>query len=264
MHKIDIDIVILSYCTTETIYNMNTDCIESLNVSEEDFTFNIIIIESNKNFYDTFKKYQYSNVSVIIPEEKFNYNRFMNIGIQMSKNEFVGMCNNDLIFEKHWFTAIYNVSKIKPDILSFGVVNPGFNDPPLKVEKKYLLGYEMRKNIVGNCIIVKRRIFEIIGMLDEQFDYYFQDEDFGMTIRKYHIKNAWVLDSKVLHLGAMSSKINTDFAYFNRLSIDSPKYHKKWGSQRTIAWKNRIVSALQFFKLNHRRLQKFIYGNFNY
>jgi len=259
-----VDIIILSYCYNRDIYQMNMNCLQSLFDSESDFEFKVTIIESNKKFHSEFENYPFINIEILIPVEKFHFNKFLNIGIRHTKNRFIALCNNDLVFAPKWFTAIHRVSLLNSNILSFCPVNPGYNEPNDKPKSGYILGHTMRKEIVGNCILVKREVFDVIGLLDENFEYYLQDDDYGMCLRQFSIQHALVTDCLVHHIFSQSSKDFPEFHFDVRIEKDRQVFHKKWGSQRTIAWKNRIVSALQFFKLNHRRLQKFIYGNFNY
>src|SRR5476649_1250128 len=51
----------------------------------KNIAFNIVVIESNKNL----APYQYTGTKTIYPDVKFGYNKYMNIGIQMTHNEYI-------------------------------------------------------------------------------------------------------------------------------------------------------------------------------
>ena len=75
--SVTVDVIILSYCNDEECFRINYNCINSLLASEEAFSFNIIIIESNKHFTNMGYHYHFPNVRVIIPSTDFNFNRFL-------------------------------------------------------------------------------------------------------------------------------------------------------------------------------------------
>ncbi len=86
-----IDVIILSYAKTDSIIDMNNNCINSLNSSSNTHKFNIVLIEteSTKEY-----KYEQENVKIIQPKVEFNYNKFLNIGFKECKNDWVLISNN--------------------------------------------------------------------------------------------------------------------------------------------------------------------------
>ena len=81
-----IDVIILSYAKNDSIIKMNNDCIDSLNSSSDQHTFNIFLVETESS-----KEYKYpqENVTVIQPGIEFNYNKFLNIGLKECKNDWI-------------------------------------------------------------------------------------------------------------------------------------------------------------------------------
>ena len=105
----NIDIIILSYAKTDELKQITLDCVESLLSSEKsgNIVFEALVIESNKKM----SPYQYPGTKTIYPDEVFGYNKYMNIGINMTHNAYVCMCNNDLIFHEGWATEILKAFK---------------------------------------------------------------------------------------------------------------------------------------------------------
>ena len=256
--------IFLSYTNSKEIHQMNLDCIDSLLKSEkfdDTFPLQIIFIESNKNYFE--QNYHLpDNVEVIVPNEEFNFHRFLNIGIDKSNYNFIALCNNDLLFHKHWFTEILAISEQHSNILSY---SPAALNEQWKGD--YKLGYHIRSHIKGWCIVVKKELFKHIGKLDEAFDFYYADDDYGMTLKKHKLKHAVVSKSIVNHLGGVNTETsknegNKHFALITNKYPNLPKYlytegynwilkneklldghlkfHQKWGSPRWIAFRERL------------------------
>jgi len=102
-----VDIIILSYTTPEMYIHLRDKAIATLLESEPFVTFNIILVESNKE-----SNYSYQdNVTVIYPEGDFNYNKSVMVGITLCsiKSQWVAICNNDIDFANGWFTEMMKV-----------------------------------------------------------------------------------------------------------------------------------------------------------
>ncbi len=267
---VELSVVILSYNNAASIYKMNLECIESLIQSQtwENNSLEIILIESNANH--SFQEQPYpAYVKVIQPNIKFNFHQFLNIGIQNAKGSFIALCNNDIIFYKNWFNAINQINISNKDILSF---SPSAPDEIWNHKDNFAIGYQIRTHIKGWCIVAKKKLFDIIGKLDETFDFYYADDDYGMTLQKHRIKHALVRDSVVKHFGGANtsssstetgSKFNShqqlpkhfkgkklpSYLYSEgyrwilkneKLIEDHLKFHKKWGSPQWISLKNKL------------------------
>ncbi len=82
-----VDIIILSNCINSEIYQMNLNCLDSLFRSETEFNFNVLLFESNKNFNELEMSYStFPKVKVIIPDEPFHFNKYLNKGITLTQN----------------------------------------------------------------------------------------------------------------------------------------------------------------------------------
>lgn len=278
-----LSVVILSYSLDKTIFDMNVDCINSLLASENwsDKNLEIILIESNKACtyeYDT-------RVTKIIPQEAFNFHRFLNIGVEQSNNEFVALCNNDIIFNKNWFTEILKVSEKNKDFLCFSPIDRNYTSMSYEqfpAEKDFYIGWDNKYHYAAWCMVWKRKVFDIIGKLDETFNFYSADDDELMTMRKYAIDNVLVPKSEVIHLSQVVTK-KVDEKNSPRI-IDKEKYplsekeiqrglswlwddvrfyeayfkmQNKWGNERMIRRINRFLDAFPF--LRKRIITKFLY-----
>jgi len=258
---------------------MTSNCINSLMDSEqeEDVSFEVILIESNAQIHETNFSYPHF-VKMLIPTEKFNFHQYLNIGIKESSGEMIALCNNDLLFEKQWMTAILKVKSQHSDILSFSPID--YNSQDIQKEQfnrssqEYILGYNIRTHIAGWCLILNKELIDKVGLLDERFPFYYADNDYAMTLRKHSVKHALVLNSEVHHLEGMSTnkKKEKEFDYRKNGYINLPKYlftegyswilrrqtlldghltfHQKWGSPRSLSIKNKLSGLLSKAKLD--------------
>lgn len=263
--------IILAMTATEELFNMTSICINSLMTSESATDMEIIIVESNKNYLNS--KFKYPEfVTVIIPDASFNFHKFLNIGIKGSSGEYIALCNNDLIFYNHWFSEILKVINHNPSIKSFSPCGK-IND--YSFTNTFELGYKVRTHVMGWCIVADREVFSQIGFLDETFDFWYADNDYAMTLKKYNIKHALVRTSKVEHLEKeqrrkkikgvdklyeifqSTSDVNLgnlpQYVYTDEYKwlledkkglIDHLKFHKKWGSPNLLYRKNRVADIL--------------------
>ena len=196
-----LSVVISSYAIDNDIYEMNCQCIDSLVNSERwgRDELEILLIESNKN--DT---YLYPDfVSVIIPNESFNFHRFLNIGLAESTGDYIAFCNNDIIFQKGWWSAIKKVKQRHPKFMCFSPIDrsyPMMTEQEMPSTKDFYIGWENKRHFAAWCFVWERIVFDIIGKFDETFDFYSADDDELMTLRKYSIPNVIVTASNVKHL----------------------------------------------------------------
>jgi GT2 family glycosyltransferase len=232
LKNIKVDIIILSYANTDELKQTTLNCIESLFASEPagEIIFETLVIESNKGL----QPYQYPGTKTIYPDVPFGYNKYMNIGISMTNNPYVCLCNNDLIFHFNWASELIAVFNKFPELESANPYCDRFNyvdrirtgDNIMRRDKNL----HINGILTGWCIFVKRSIFNKIGLLDEQFNFWYADNDYDMTLRKYGIKHALVKSSLVSHLGRQSHDELLDKKHeltTGQWSVFEKKWHRK-------------------------------------
>lgn len=224
-----LSVIILSYAIDEEVYRMNCRAIESLFASEEweltnegineltnereisnlqspisKSSLDVLLIESNRE-----AKYTYnSRVRVLVPDEKFGFHRFFNIGLDHTSGEYVAFCNNDIVFEKGWWSEIMKVKTQHPKFMCFSPVDSSY---PMMAEeiakgKEYVIGWENKRHFAAWCFVWERKVFKTIWRFDETFDFYAADDDELLTLRKYAIPNVLVTGSEVKHLSQVVTK----------------------------------------------------------
>lgn len=231
---VKIDIIILSYAKNVYLKSLTEQTIKTLLSSENPakIQFEILVIESEKSLYP----FQFKHSKTIYPKEKFGFNKYLNIGIVSTSNKFVCLCNNDLIFHKHWASEILAAMKQNKEILSVTPYCKNYHQSKgftaFAVPQEGYFGV-----FTGWCIFVKRTIFNKIGKLDEKLIFWYCDNDYVQLLLKYKIKNMLISTSFITHLGSESLK-DTDKKTFDQLTLLPQIYYNyKWNHQLFLRYK---------------------------
>lgn len=235
MDPIHIDIIILSYAKDEALKETTEQAIQSLMASEDNHAviFDILVLESNR----TLAPFQFSHSKTIYPEVPFGFNRYLNIGIKQTKNRYICLCNNDLIFHPNWASIILNVFEKNPQLYSANPYCDEFNYDKLIVSADEDIIFrsknpEFTGGLTGWCIFVRRDLFDTIGLLDEQFEFWYADNDYDLTLKKHHIEHALIKSSKVSHVSGVSHDLLDNKK--NEMTFgQQQKFEKKWRKKFT-------------------------------
>jgi GT2 family glycosyltransferase len=223
--KVPIDIIILSYAKTDLLKGLTIKTIKSVLESENPacIQFNILVIESNKKL----KPYIFEHAATIYPRSKFGFHKYLNLGISLTSSPYLCLCNNDLIFHQNWASEIVSAMKKDPSLLSASPYCPDYhNEQGLAQGGPPLEGYF--NVITGWCIFLRRELFAMIGLLDENLTFWYSDADYCQTLIENRIKHYLIPTSIVTHLGSESFKTLTPLD--KRKLTAGPKlyYDYKW------------------------------------
>lgn len=224
----NIDMVIIAYSNTEELIEITNNALKTLHESEdESIKFHVYIVESK---HDVKYEYKDLHIEMIYPKTKFGYHTYLNIGRKAGNSEYVVLCNNDLVFHKHWATNIIREFQKEHGLVSAGPFNSGTHFQLYRVPRHTGLhyGYKTGLHIPGWCIFQKRSIYDTIGDLDERFIFWCCDDDYGMTLKKHKLKHALITSSIVDHVE--SKTLNTKNKEEKELlTIEQYKiFRKKW------------------------------------
>lgn len=227
-----VDVIMLSNTKNRDFYAMTRRALESLQASEEDVSFVIHLVETNKKLAK--KGFTYPDVDLIVPKERFGYNRFLNHGLDRCRHDWIVVSNNDVVFTKGWFSTLMKVHENHPDVLSLSPWEPKWHRAKALVpEGEYLIGYRTGREVTGWCLVMHRSVVTQCALFDEQFEFWYQDDDYAMTLKKHNIKHALVPGSIVHHEVASSSNDFLWWTNFRMKNIQRVRYVKKWSHELT-------------------------------
>jgi GT2 family glycosyltransferase len=221
--------IMLTNTTNLEKYGVTQRAIHTLLWSEPETEFIIIPVESNKEAFNQGFIYDMNNpnIDTITPKESFGYNKFLNIGLNMLKvyepklPEWTIIANNDIIFTQKWLSKMLNWQKNNPDVLSLSPWEPNWHmkrglDP---FHGPYI-GYRTSFEITGWCLVINREVIQKCNLFDPQFEFWYQDNDYALTLEQAKIKHALIPQSRVYHM--VSATHDT---------IDKTKFHKMTDGQ---------------------------------
>jgi hypothetical protein len=224
-----VDAIILTNSSTEKAVRSTLRTMYTLRDSETEHKFNIHLVESG---IDHTNVYMSLVANYMKPNEPFNYNRFINHTLDYLQGEWVIISNNDVGYERGWFSEMMKIHEMRPDIQSFSPRDPmlymkyfdwHFIDSP----DHYYESYLVTEAVMGWCIVIKRTALDKIVPFDETFDMYYQDNDYARTIESKGIEHALVRHSIATHLNT-ASITKLDKAKMDKMQEDKLKFENKW------------------------------------
>ena len=192
--------------------NMLKKCIDSVLEKTTYNNYEIVIIENNSENEETFKYYKEieknEKIKVIYyPEKGFNYSRIINYGVKNTHGDFIVQLNNDTeLLTSDWLEQMLGFCQ-REDVGAVGVKlyypdntiqHAGIIIGALSLAAhvfrnlpKERLGYFLRDRLIQDlnavtaaCMMTKRKTFEDVGFMNEDFAVAFNDVDFCLKIRK--------------------------------------------------------------------------------
>lgn len=186
------DLVIVAASRDEELKRMTQQAINTC--LADNVPVNVILVE-------THEKTAYHNVNkTIMYEGEFNYNRALNIGIKAGKGDIVIMANNDILFQRGWSTI--GQTMIDNDYLSASALSNDYRQRPFKRGNFAYEGYLIGRQLTGWCIFAQRKLFDIIGKLDEGVRFWYSDNLYADQLQAKGIAHALICNVTVLHLGS--------------------------------------------------------------
>ena len=206
------------------------------------------------------EKIKFSNYKkqLIIIENKKNYGfaKGNNIGMEYAlKNlnpDYILLLNNDTVVDKDFLKILVQEGENDPEIGLLGPKMYYYDNPNIiwciggKIDWKLARGlhvgidktdigqYDEKTNfdyINGSCLLIKRKVLEKIGLLDEKFFLYFEEADLALRASENNYKRMFVPDSKIWHKvsksgGGIKKEIGLYYITRNRWI-----FMKKWANK---------------------------------
>lgn len=219
-------------------------------------------------------------VKLLALKKNYGYAGGLNKGITKSKGKYLLLLNNDTVLDKKILENLVRVAESDKEI---GAVGPKvyFYDRPNVLQKVYgkidpktleleNVGkgekdkgqYDEIKEVdalIFAGLLVRKKVFEKIGLLDERFTLYFEDNDFFIRARRAGYKMVFVPQAKMWHKGSKSfGKQSPQKVYYfsrNRLLLRSKFQPFSLVEQlRNLRF---MVSSLGFMVINKSRREHF-------
>jgi GT2 family glycosyltransferase len=175
---------------------------------------------------------KYPNVNLIINQTRKGYSANINQGIRQARGRYVLISNEDIVFYPAALDRMVAFMDAHP---AAGAIGPkiiggngmflanGRESMSLTYWLRGLLGPEQPSMgasllkgrdygqvaevvcLVGCCMMVRKSVLDRVGLMDEQFFMYFEDDDLCMRIVKDGWKNYYVPDAEIVHYGGQAN-----------------------------------------------------------
>lgn len=141
----------------------------------------------------------YNNVKVVIPNNNLGFGKALNLGIELSKNDFVINMVPDAILSKEFFL---NISSILNQFDDFSVLSPTYidesvykthnlyNEEKEEVVKKKVSEFILKKvnDVDSRILIFNKKKFNTSRIMDEKIFMYFEYADLCLRLKKTNHK----------------------------------------------------------------------------
>jgi GT2 family glycosyltransferase len=200
-------------------FEMTSDCLESL--QKQDYSnFGIVVVENgSSNESASLLRCRFPWVTVLELSENIGYSSGNNVGIKHALEhdfEYIFLLNNDTEVDPSMLSELISVIESEPTI---GITGPTmfYEDPPMMIwgSKNFIdwsNGRAKRRQIgemveydylqdsnpvevdyIDSCaILIKRDVFDDIGLLDERYFINFEDVDINVRARSTGYKIIYV------------------------------------------------------------------------
>jgi len=245
-------------------------CLSSIMERTTYDNYEIIIVENNsidiatENLYKELKRY--ANINIVYWEEKeFNFSEICNLGFKRANGKQLIFLNNDIeIITPNWIEEMLmfcqrdDVGAVgaklyfsNRSIQHAGVVLgiEGTAGHILYGAPSDFAGYMGKLQIVQNisavtaaCMMVKRKVFEEVGLFPPEFYNSYNDVDLCIRIRKAGYLIVWTPYAEAYHFESKSRGYNITHEKKRKLAGEIALFKSKW--------KNELAAGDPYYNCN--------------
>jgi len=230
----DLSIIIVNWNALEYL----RECLASIYENTQDLDYEIIVVDNASTRGDVgILKTIYPGIVLIKSEKNLGFARANNLGCLHAKGDYVLLLNPDTKLVGPAITLLMERARSLPDagIVGCRQVNPDLTVQTTSVQKfptilNQLINIEVLRllwpgcplwNIAplfgnnpeavvvevipGACMLMRRELFERVGMFSEQYFMYAEDIDLNYKIALTGCKNYYVSEAVIIHYGGISS-----------------------------------------------------------
>jgi GT2 family glycosyltransferase len=223
-------------------------CVESLYAKGAGVSFETIVVDDGStdatNEWLATAATKYDNFFFLRNAENVGFARSVNRGVQQSRGKFVVLLNNDTLVTPNWLDRLITTAE-RDD--SIGIVSPMTNyvGEGIQLDERARnlqpaeadnyagalasrddLVYEPRR-LVFFCVLIKRAVFNAIGLLDERYGRgNFEDDDYCLRARVAQFKLAVATNAFVYHHGSKTFEAN-NISHDELMERNRDQYYKK-------------------------------------
>lgn len=199
-------IVILAFSESIENVELTINALISLDFSNKNKKIqSVLIIENTQYNWDLKNEFSFE-LNILNLLQDFNYNQFLNLGVQflnekfsLKENDYIACCNNDLEFTENWLNILnYDYPSMSPKCSL------------TQTQKEFIIntmGYKTAQHISGWCIVLNFKTWLTINGFDEDFNFWCADDSYRMQLKENNIEHWLIVDSIVNHVNGGSNTL---------------------------------------------------------
>ena len=235
-------------------------CVTSIIEKSTYDNYEIVIVENNSETKEIFSYYEElkNNPSIknVTFKGAFNYSAVNNFGVGAATGDYVLLLNNDTqVITVNWLEELLMYAQ-REDVGAVGgklyYADKTFQHAVVVIglgahrtaghthyrQKRENLGYMGRlcyaqdvSAVTGACLMVKKKLYEEAGGLDEGFAVSLNDVDFCLKLRQLGYLNVFTPFAELYHYESVSRGLDTDGEKAARYNEESARFREKWKVQ---------------------------------
>ena len=234
-------------------------CITSIREKSTYENYEIIVVENGsetKEIFDYYEKLKDDpQIKVVTYTEKgsFNYSKVNNFGVKEASGDYILLLNNDTqVITVNWMEELLMYAQ-REDVGAVGAKlyygNKTIQHAGVVLQlgahrtaghshygqHRDNLGYMGRlcyaqdvSAVTGACLLVKKKLFEEVGGLDENFAISLNDVDFCLKLREKGLLNVFTPFAELYHFESVSRGLDDQGEKAARYNDESERFREKW------------------------------------
>lgn len=234
-------------------------CITSIREKSTYENYEIIVVENGSetkeifDYYDKLKDDPQIKVVTYTEKGSFNYSKVNNFGVKEASGDYILLLNNDTqVITVNWMEELLMYAQ-REDVGAVGAKlyygNKTIQHAGVVLQlgahrtaghshygqHRDNLGYMGRlcyaqdvSAVTGACLLVKKKLFEEVGGLDESFAISLNDVDFCLKLREKGLLNVFTPFAELYHFESASRGLDDQGEKAARYNDESERFREKW------------------------------------
>lgn len=211
-------IIIPAYFNSYPVFHQTGHCIGSIreHTDKAKTPYEIILVLNGTKSSIKFDKYELTYADKVIPlEENEGYAKAVNKGIRASQGENICIMNNDVLVFDNWLNVFLEIVDLNHESrLDLVMATPMYGMPYARATEAKELAAKYDGKFLSStysdfrdfsCVLAKRKLFDEIGLFNEEFFMYGEDLDFLRRMDKAEKKYASTRAVNTYHIIGMTS-----------------------------------------------------------
>ena len=286
-----LSVIIVNYNVQYFLEN----CLNSVFKAASNIAMEVFVVDNNSvDGSVKMVENKFPKVKLIVNKENLGFSKANNQAIRKAKGEYILLLNPDTVVEEDTFSSCIDALDQEAKIGGLGVKmldgkgtflpesKRGLPTPAVAFYKifglaqlfprskkfgQYHLGHLSKdKNheieiLSGAFMMIRKKVLDQIGLLDESFFMYGEDIDLSYRITQANYKNYYLSDTSIIHYKGESTKkssINYVFVFYRAMAIFAEKHFSNKNARLFSSLINIAIYLRAAFALFSRLLKHLI------